>query len=152
MNKYSLHRVYGCYTYMYHANFTRLVFLSLPYIVALEERLSKQYRDLESERELLRSLAGRLETHLCQQSQAVETEKWSVQQERVRLRAGERALQEERNSSLARLEEERRSLAESKVRLQLHISAGDWQTSINFVFCTGEISCRAAEAFVRVPQ
>ena len=83
---------------------------------ALEERLSKQYRDMESERELLRSLAGRLETHLREQTQAVERERWSVQQEMARLRAGEKALEEERSNSLVRLEQERRDITESKVR------------------------------------
>ena len=83
---------------------------------ALEERLSKQCRDMDSERELLRSLAGRLETHLREQTQAVERERWSLQQEMARFRAGEKALEEERSNSLARLEQERRDIVESKVR------------------------------------
>lgn len=71
---------------------------------------------MESERELLRSLASRLESQLCQQTQAVESERWNVQQETARLRAAERALEEEKKLSLARLEEQKRHLTESKVR------------------------------------
>ena len=91
------------------------VHVSMHLCIALEERLSKEYRDMESERELLRSLASRLESQLSQQSQAVEQEKWQLQQERTKLRAGERALEEERASSLARLDQERRDLTKSKV-------------------------------------
>ena len=82
----------------------------------LEERLSKQYRDMESERGVLRSLAGRLESQLSEKTQAIERERWSVQQEMARLRAGEKALEEERSRSLARIEQEKRDLIESKVR------------------------------------
>ena len=83
---------------------------------ALEERLSKQHREVESERQLLQTLVGRLEAHLIQQSRTAETERWNLQQETARLRAGEQALEVERTEFLARMEEQRRALAESKVR------------------------------------
>ena len=83
---------------------------------ALEERLGKQYREVESHRELLRSVVGRLETHLSQQAQSLEGERWSLQQESARVKAAERALEEQRNTLLARLEEERREITDSKVR------------------------------------
>ena len=70
---------------------------------------------MESERELLRSLAGRLEAHLSQQTQAVESERWGIEQERAKLKAEERAFEEKRATSLARLEQDRRELMESKV-------------------------------------
>ena len=83
---------------------------------ALEERLGKQYREVESHRELLRSVVGRLETHLRQQAQSLEGERWSLQQESARVKAAERALEEQRHTLLARLEEERRDMTDSKVR------------------------------------
>ena len=83
---------------------------------ALEERLDKQYRDMESQRQLLRSVASQLETYLSQQTQSLEQERWSFQQESARLKAAERALGEERDSQLKRLEQERREMTDSKVR------------------------------------
>lgn len=83
--------------------------------LAHEDRLSKQYRDMESERDLLRSLTNKLEAHLTQQTQAMEEERWAIQQERARLKAGEKALEEEKRSFLSRLDQERRDLVQTKV-------------------------------------
>lgn len=58
---------------------------------------------------------GKLEAHLSQQSRLMEGERWSLQQETTRLRAREQALEQERSTSLAKLEDERRALAETKV-------------------------------------
>ena len=88
---------------------------SFSLLTALEERLGRQYRDVESSRELLASLVGRLEAHLSQGTQTLEGERWSLQQESARVKAAERALEEQRSSLLARLEEERRELTDSKV-------------------------------------
>lgn len=85
-------------------------------MTVLEDRLSKQCRDVESERELLRSLASRLDSQLTQQTQTMEQERWSLQQDSARVKAAERALEEQRSVQLARLEQEKREMIESKVR------------------------------------
>lgn len=93
----------------------RVIVFSLILSPALEERLSKQQKETEIERQLLQVLVGKLEAHLSQQSRLMEGERWALQQETTRLRAREQALEQERITSLAKLEDERRALAETKV-------------------------------------
>ena len=88
---------------------------SITVSTAMEQRLNKQYRDIASERDLLRSLAARLEAHLTHLTQTTERERWVVQEDTVRLRAAERALEEQRTNSLAQLDQERRDMTDSKV-------------------------------------
>ena len=90
----------------------------------MEERLSRQQKEIESERRLLQAVVGKLEAHLSQQTKHLESERWALQQETARVRAREQALEEERATSHARLEEGKRVLAESKVRVvHVHVCA-----------------------------
>ena len=58
---------------------------------------------------------AKLEAHLSQRTQELERERWQIQQDSARLRARETSLEKERVTSLAKLEDERRMRAETKV-------------------------------------
>lgn len=91
--------------------------ISKPFFsAALEERLLRQQTENSAERERLQSLVAKLEMHISQQRKQIEQERWELQQESNRLKIQQTAFEEERMSSLKRIEEDKDHLQQAKER------------------------------------
>ncbi|XP_021344139.1 fas-binding factor 1 homolog, partial [Mizuhopecten yessoensis] len=95
----------------------------------LQERLTKQQEDNDSERQRLNELTNRLEAQLREQNRQMDEERWKAKQEHNRLHSLQVALEEERQlwteqqaRDRANIEKTRESLLEDEKSLlsQLH--------------------------------
>ncbi|MEE6527161.1 hypothetical protein FKM82_028305, partial [Ascaphus truei] len=81
---------------------------------ALQERLSRQQRDMEEERISLRAVITNMETRLSEQSRLLEQERWRVSSEQTKMESLQRSLEEQRRVMTQQLAMEREELERAK--------------------------------------
>ncbi|XP_044794527.2 fas-binding factor 1 isoform X3 [Bubalus bubalis] len=84
---------------------------------ALQERLSRQQRDMEEERSRLQEVIGKMEARLGEQSRLLEQERWRVHAEQSKAEAAQRALEEQRKVMVQQIAMEREELERAKSAL-----------------------------------
>ncbi|OWK13993.1 FBF1 [Cervus elaphus hippelaphus] len=82
---------------------------------ALQERLSRQQRDMEEERSRLQEVMGKMEARLGEQSRLLEQERWRVHAEQSKAESAQRALEEQRKVMVQQTAMEREELERAKV-------------------------------------
>lgn len=80
----------------------------------LEAQVLKQKLENNIERDRLQSLIAKMESHVSQQRKQIEQDRWDVQQHTAKLTAQQNAFEEERTSTLLKLETERERLEQAK--------------------------------------
>ncbi|KAM7232603.1 hypothetical protein CapIbe_017364 [Capra ibex] len=84
---------------------------------ALQERLSRQQRDMEEERSQLQEVIGKMEARLGEQSRLLEQERWRVHAEQSKAESAQRALEEQRKVMVQQIAMEREELERAKSAL-----------------------------------
>ncbi|KAJ8786944.1 hypothetical protein J1605_023199 [Eschrichtius robustus] len=84
---------------------------------ALQERLSRQQRDMEEERSRLQEVIGKMEARLSEQSRLLEQERWRVNAEQSKAESAQRALEEQRKVMVQQMAMEREELERAKSAL-----------------------------------
>ncbi|KAL1287102.1 FBF1 [Ovibos moschatus] len=84
---------------------------------ALQERLSRQQRDMEEERSRLQEVIGKMEARLGEQSRLLEQERWRVHAEQSKAESAQRALEEQRKVMVQQIAMEREELERAKSAL-----------------------------------
>ncbi|XP_043317170.1 fas-binding factor 1 isoform X1 [Cervus canadensis] len=84
---------------------------------ALQERLSRQQRDMEEERSRLQEVMGKMEARLGEQSRLLEQERWRVHAEQSKAESAQRALEEQRKVMVQQTAMEREELERAKSAL-----------------------------------
>ncbi|XP_028340146.1 fas-binding factor 1 isoform X4 [Physeter macrocephalus] len=84
---------------------------------ALQERLSRQQRDMEEERSRLQEVIGKMEARLSEQSRLLEQERWRVSAEQSKAESAQRALEEQRKVVAQQMAMEREELERAKSAL-----------------------------------
>ncbi|KAM4663226.1 fas-binding factor 1 isoform 2-T4 [Discoglossus pictus] len=84
---------------------------------ALQERLTRQQRDMEEERNSLRSVITNMETRLSEQSRLLEQERWRVSAEQAKVESLQRSLEEQRRVMTQQMALEREELERAKSAL-----------------------------------
>ncbi|XP_058904028.1 fas-binding factor 1 isoform X2 [Kogia breviceps] len=83
----------------------------------LQERLSRQQRDMEEERSRLQEVIGKMEARLSEQSRLLEQERWRVSAEQSKAESAQRALEEQRKVVAQQMAMEREELERAKSAL-----------------------------------
>ncbi|XP_017919271.1 PREDICTED: fas-binding factor 1 isoform X4 [Capra hircus] len=84
---------------------------------ALQERLSRQQRDMEEERSRFQEVIGKMEARLGEQSRLLEQERWRVHAEQSKAESAQRALEEQRKVMVQQIAMEREELERAKSAL-----------------------------------
>lgn len=84
---------------------------------ALQERLSRQQRDMEEERSRLQEVIGKMEARLGEQSRLLEQERWRVHAEQSKAESAQRTLEEQRKVMVQQIAMEREELERAKSAL-----------------------------------
>ncbi|KAM8945866.1 fas-binding factor 1 [Pelodytes ibericus] len=84
---------------------------------ALQERLSRQQKDMEEERNSLRMIITNMETRLIEQSRLLEQEHWTVSAEQAKVESLQRSLEEQRRVLTQQMAMERAELDRAKSAL-----------------------------------
>ncbi|XP_057571354.1 fas-binding factor 1 isoform X4 [Hippopotamus amphibius kiboko] len=84
---------------------------------ALQERLSRQQRDMEEERSQLQEVIGKMEARLSEQSRLLEQERWRVNAEQSKAASTQRALEEQKKVMVQQISMEREELERAKSAL-----------------------------------
>ncbi|XP_065764651.1 fas-binding factor 1 isoform X6 [Muntiacus reevesi] len=84
---------------------------------ALQERLSRQERDMEEERSRLQQVMGKMEARLGEQSRLLEQERWRMHAEQSKAESAQRALEEQRKVMVQQTAMEREELERAKSAL-----------------------------------
>ncbi|XP_063315101.1 fas-binding factor 1 isoform X2 [Pelobates fuscus] len=83
----------------------------------LQERLSRQQKDMEEERNNLRMIITNMETRLSEQSRLLEQERWKASAEQAKVESLQRSLEEQRRVLTQQLSLEREELDRAKSAL-----------------------------------
>ncbi|KAM3923639.1 fas-binding factor 1 isoform 2-T2 [Leptodactylus fuscus] len=84
---------------------------------ALQERLTRQQKDMEDERNNLRVIITNMETRLSEQSRLLEQERWRVSAEQAKVQSLQRSLEEEKRITTQQMAMEREELERAKSAL-----------------------------------
>ncbi|XP_007454391.1 PREDICTED: fas-binding factor 1 [Lipotes vexillifer] len=84
---------------------------------ALQERLSRQQRDMEEERSRLQEVIGKMEARLGEQSRLLEQERWRVNAEQSKAESRQRALEEQRKVVAQQMAVEREEMERARSAL-----------------------------------
>lgn len=84
---------------------------------ALQERLTRQQKDMEDERNNLRVIITNMETRLNEQSRLLEQERWRVSAEQAKAQSLQRSLEEEKRIMTQQIAMEREELERAKSAL-----------------------------------
>ncbi|XP_059989418.1 fas-binding factor 1 isoform X4 [Lagenorhynchus albirostris] len=84
---------------------------------ALQERLSRQQRDMEEERGRLQEVIGKMEARLGEQSRLLEQERWRVNAEQSKAESAQRALEEQRKVVAQQMAMEREEMERARSAL-----------------------------------
>nr|XP_033702821.1 fas-binding factor 1 isoform X2 [Tursiops truncatus] len=84
---------------------------------ALQERLSRQQRDMEEERGRLQEVIGKMEARLGEQSRLLEQERWRVNAEQSKAESAQRALEEQRKVVAQQMAVEREEMERARSAL-----------------------------------
>ncbi|KAG9473957.1 hypothetical protein GDO78_004321 [Eleutherodactylus coqui] len=84
---------------------------------ALQERLTRQQKDMEEERNNLRVIITNMETRLGEQSRLLEQERWRVSAEQAKVQSLQRSLEEEKRITTQQIAMEREELERAKSSL-----------------------------------
>ncbi|XP_056406658.1 fas-binding factor 1 isoform X2 [Hyla sarda] len=84
---------------------------------ALQERLTRQQKDMEDERNNLRVIITNMETRLSEQSRLLEQERWRVSAEQAKVQSLQRSLEEEKRIMTQQIAIEREELERAKSAL-----------------------------------
>ncbi|XP_032472975.1 fas-binding factor 1 isoform X2 [Phocoena sinus] len=84
---------------------------------ALQERLSRQQRDMEEERSRLQEVIGKMEARLGEQSRLLEQERWRVNAEQSKAESAQRALEEQRKVVAQQMAVEREEMERARSAL-----------------------------------
>ncbi|XP_044154813.1 fas-binding factor 1 [Bufo gargarizans] len=84
---------------------------------ALQERLTRQHKDMEDERNNLRVIITNMETRLSEQSRLLEQERWRVSAEQAKVQSLQRSLEEEKRIMTHQMAMEREELERAKSAL-----------------------------------
>ncbi|XP_040185903.1 fas-binding factor 1 isoform X2 [Rana temporaria] len=84
---------------------------------ALQERLTRQQKDMEEERNSLRMIITNMETRLSEQSRQLEQERWRVSAEQAKMDSLQRSLEEQKRIMTQQLSQEREELERAKSAL-----------------------------------
>nr|XP_031541624.1 fas-binding factor 1 isoform X10 [Vicugna pacos] len=83
----------------------------------LQERLGRQQRDMEEERNRLQEVIGKMEARLSEQSRLLEQERWRVSAEQAKAESAQRTLEEQRKVMVQQITMEREELERAKSAL-----------------------------------
>ncbi|XP_069056296.1 fas-binding factor 1 isoform X2 [Pleurodeles waltl] len=83
----------------------------------LQERLTRQQRDMEDERSRLHEVITKMETRLSEQARLLEQERWRVNAEQSKVESLQRSLEEQRRVMTQQLSMEREELERAKSTL-----------------------------------
>ncbi|XP_074199823.1 fas-binding factor 1 isoform X9 [Camelus bactrianus] len=83
----------------------------------LQERLGRQQRDMEEERNRLQEVIGKMEARLSEQSRLLEQERWRVSAEQSKAESVQRTLEEQRKVMVQQITMEREELERAKSAL-----------------------------------
>ncbi|XP_010997627.2 fas-binding factor 1 isoform X1 [Camelus dromedarius] len=83
----------------------------------LQERLGRQQRDMEEERNRLQEVIGKMEARLSEQSRLLEQERWRVSAEQSKAESAQRTLEEQRKVMVQQITMEREELERAKSAL-----------------------------------
>ncbi|XP_069510832.1 fas-binding factor 1 isoform X2 [Ambystoma mexicanum] len=83
----------------------------------LQERLTRQQRDMEEERSRLHEVITKMETRLSEQTRLLEQERWRVNAEQSKVESVQRSLEEQRRVMTQQLSMEREELEKAKSSL-----------------------------------
>ncbi|XP_078510684.1 fas-binding factor 1 isoform X2 [Lissotriton helveticus] len=83
----------------------------------LQERLTRQQRDMEEERSRLHEVITKMETRLSEQARLLEQERWRVNAEQSKVESLQRSLEEQRRVMTQQLSMEREELERAKSAL-----------------------------------
>ncbi|KAG8565695.1 hypothetical protein GDO81_012947 [Engystomops pustulosus] len=84
---------------------------------ALQDRLTRQQKDMEDERNNLRVIITNMETRLSEQSRLLEQERWRVSAEQAKVQSLQRSLEEEKRIMTQQMAMEREELERAKSAL-----------------------------------
>lgn len=84
---------------------------------ALQERLTRQQKDMEEERSSLRMIITNMETRLSEQSRLLEQERWRVSAEQAKMDSLQRSLEEQKRIMTQQICQEREELERAKSAL-----------------------------------
>ncbi|KAM5136058.1 fas-binding factor 1 [Mantella aurantiaca] len=84
---------------------------------ALQERLTRQQKDMEEERSSLRLIIANMETRLSEQSRLLEQERWRVSAEQAKMESLQRSLEEQKRITSQQIAQEREELERAKSAL-----------------------------------
>ncbi|XP_018427960.1 PREDICTED: fas-binding factor 1 [Nanorana parkeri] len=84
---------------------------------ALQERLTRQQKDMEEERNSLRMIITNMETRLSEQSRLLEQERWRVSAEQAKMDSIQRSLEEQKRIMTQQIAQEREELENAKSAL-----------------------------------
>ncbi|CAN2391846.1 factor 1, partial [Pristimantis euphronides] len=84
---------------------------------ALQDRLTRQQKDMEDERNNLRVIITNMETRLSDQSRLLEQERWRVSAEQTKVQSIQRSLEEEKRIMSQQMTMEREELERAKSAL-----------------------------------
>lgn len=84
---------------------------------ALQERLGRQQRDMEEERNRLQEVIGKMEVRLSEQSRLLEQERWRVAAEKTKAESAQHTLEEQRKIMVQQIAMEREELERAKSAL-----------------------------------
>ncbi|XP_072259960.1 fas-binding factor 1 isoform X2 [Pyxicephalus adspersus] len=84
---------------------------------ALQERLTRQQKDMEEERNNLRMIITNMETRLSEQSRLLEQERWRVSAEQAKMDSLQRSLEEQKRIMTLQIAQEREELERAKSAL-----------------------------------
>ncbi|XP_077019985.1 fas-binding factor 1 isoform X2 [Tamandua tetradactyla] len=84
---------------------------------ALQERLGRQQRDMEEERNRLQEVIAKMEARLTEQSRLLEQERWRVTAEQSKAEATQHSLEEQRKVMVQQMAVEREELERAKSTL-----------------------------------